>query len=173
MTWRDEAACAGMTWWTRDRRPEQSIEDYNLQRKRVCALCPVRQECREEARALPELASVWGGETADERLADWLPKDRPNRVPKNLEPKSCPSCGRLFTPAAGQKRDAACCSDECRAQRRAEQHAESARSRALESVSKARPCPMCGTTQKIAKGVCQGWECQLRRKNESRRRVAS
>jgi WhiB family redox-sensing transcriptional regulator len=35
--------------------------------KRVCATCPVRLSCLEEALLTPEESGVWGGMTADER----------------------------------------------------------------------------------------------------------
>jgi WhiB family redox-sensing transcriptional regulator len=37
--------------------------------KQVCATCPVRRSCLEEALVRPEEFGVWGGMTADERAA--------------------------------------------------------------------------------------------------------
>ena len=35
----------------------------------ICRACPVINECREHALRVPELYGVWGGMTADQRLA--------------------------------------------------------------------------------------------------------
>jgi WhiB family transcriptional regulator, redox-sensing transcriptional regulator len=37
--------------------------------KRICAGCPVRERCLEEALATPDLAGIWGGTTHQERRA--------------------------------------------------------------------------------------------------------
>lgn len=79
--WHEQAACqyekpeqirpetdplyhpAGERGEDRKRRAEEA--------KKVCAGCPVRQLCRDDARARREAYGVWGGESEDERAA-WL-----------------------------------------------------------------------------------------------------
>jgi WhiB family redox-sensing transcriptional regulator len=49
--------------------------------KKICAECPVKELCRDQARANREQYGVWGAETEDERKA-WLRKQRPSSKPK-------------------------------------------------------------------------------------------
>jgi WhiB family redox-sensing transcriptional regulator len=68
MDWRDDAAC-------RDEDPELffpigttgiALEQVNAA-KRVCARCPVQEDCLEFALASNQDAGIWGGLTEDER----------------------------------------------------------------------------------------------------------
>lgn len=68
MDWRDDAAC-------RDEDPELFFpigttgiahEQVNAA-KRICARCPVQEECLEFALASNQDAGIWGGLTEDER----------------------------------------------------------------------------------------------------------
>lgn len=68
MDWRDDAAC-------RDEDPELFFpigttgiaqEQVNAA-KRVCARCPVQEECLEFSLASNQDAGIWGGLTEDER----------------------------------------------------------------------------------------------------------
>jgi WhiB family redox-sensing transcriptional regulator len=68
MDWRDDAAC-------RDEDPELFFpigttgiaqEQVNAA-KRVCARCPVQEQCLEFALASNQDAGIWGGLTEDER----------------------------------------------------------------------------------------------------------
>ena len=88
--WRARAAC-------RD-DPERQFPDHNVEQiaaaKRVCAGCPVRTECLQDALRLDERGGVWGGYTYPERknLAEYGVAQR------NFRPKAeCPSCGRLVS----------------------------------------------------------------------------
>lgn len=49
--------------------------------KLICAQCPVKDLCREQARANRESYGVWGGETEEERTA-WLRSQQPARRKK-------------------------------------------------------------------------------------------
>jgi WhiB family transcriptional regulator, redox-sensing transcriptional regulator len=61
--WRDQAECAGM-----DTNLFFPVTDADAAApKRVCAVCPVRQECLEWAIATRQSDGVWGGMTEDER----------------------------------------------------------------------------------------------------------
>jgi len=68
MDWRDDAAC-------RDEDPELffpigttgiALEQVNAA-KRVCARCPVQEDCLEFTLASNQDAGIWGGLTEDER----------------------------------------------------------------------------------------------------------
>lgn len=61
--WQADAACA-------DEDPELFFagdEDSIARAKRVCAVCPVRNECLETALAVNEMHGVWGGMDEHER----------------------------------------------------------------------------------------------------------
>lgn len=61
MTWRDEAACRGMStdiWY-----PPQGTNATAA--KQICARCPVRAQCETEGRDEPR--GVWGGKSPTER----------------------------------------------------------------------------------------------------------
>ena len=68
MDWRDDAAC-------RDEDPELffpigttgiALEQVNAA-KRVCARCPVQEDCLEFTLASNQDAGIWGGTSEDER----------------------------------------------------------------------------------------------------------
>lgn len=59
-SWRDQAACKGLTNLFYTERGEPSV-----QAKRVCARCPVQAECREAGMA--EHFGIWGGLSEQER----------------------------------------------------------------------------------------------------------
>lgn len=61
MTWRDQAACRGMDVSIFYPEHGQTTDAA----KAVCARCPVRFECRQEAAG--EWHGVWGGLSSDER----------------------------------------------------------------------------------------------------------
>jgi WhiB family redox-sensing transcriptional regulator len=70
--WQDLGAC-------RDTDPELFFLEHNLrtvekrQKERaaiiVCRTCPVVQQCLAHSLAVPEFYGVWGGVTADQRMA--------------------------------------------------------------------------------------------------------
>lgn len=67
--WREEAACAGMDpalFFPAGERAEPSLRDIQAA-KRVCASCPVRQECLDFALATSQPDGLWGGLTTRER----------------------------------------------------------------------------------------------------------
>jgi len=63
--WRDQAACAG----SGDDLffPIGEDESAAGPAKAVCALCPVKDECLQYARATNQTEGVWGGMTGSER----------------------------------------------------------------------------------------------------------
>lgn len=65
-SWRERAACLGMDtelFFPVSDAPS-GIADVVA---RVCATCPVIDECRAWARTVPERFGVWGGESATDR----------------------------------------------------------------------------------------------------------
>jgi hypothetical protein len=64
MSWWNKAACAGK----RRLLPENHMERIGVM-KALCATCPVRQRCLEEAIAIGAEEEVWGGMTPSERNA--------------------------------------------------------------------------------------------------------
>lgn len=66
MSWRDEAACSGMD--VNIFYPEQGAGMPQTKRaKAICARCPVRIECLNDALARNERYGVWGGMSERER----------------------------------------------------------------------------------------------------------
>lgn len=61
MTWRDEAACRGMS--TDIFYPPQGTNATAA--KQICARCPVHAQCEDEGRNEPR--GVWGGKSPTER----------------------------------------------------------------------------------------------------------
>jgi WhiB family redox-sensing transcriptional regulator len=165
-SWRRQAACADTAAWWFARPPVDKIERkiHDNQRKRICAFCPVREECRAEARELMEPAGVWGGETPEERIDGRL-NDTHGPVPRN-----CATCKELFVAYGVGGSNRVTCSEVCaREHKRVRQNLDAAYKR--QRHDKKRPCPICGETQNMASGTCAGWKCVVVRKNESRRRV--
>lgn len=64
-SWRDQAACQGLPG---DLMVPVDRKDV-AEAKRVCAVCPVIDECREHALAVNEQYGVWGGLDENERAA--------------------------------------------------------------------------------------------------------
>lgn len=85
MSWKDQAICKGLT----DLFFADSWHDV-AKSKRVCSLCPVKQECFNEARDTPFTFGVWGGSLwRDGKNVDAvLPQGRP--------PKDGWQAARLF-----------------------------------------------------------------------------
>lgn len=77
MSWREQAACIGVDTnrfyptslqVRTNRRPTSTrVLDRIEQAKRICAGCPVRAECLDEALETREPDGVWGGLAAHER----------------------------------------------------------------------------------------------------------
>ena len=64
MTWRDEAACRGLTdLFFNDK--QDSPHDTAAARA-VCATCPVRVDCADYAADMGEVYGVWGGLTTQQ-----------------------------------------------------------------------------------------------------------
>lgn len=90
MTWRDQAACAGMAdqgFAEHDPfhpKHDGAASDYELARK-ICRRCPVRVECLEDALAT-EVASarvgMRGGMTPAQRASLWRSRTRKSGTPQ-------------------------------------------------------------------------------------------
>lgn len=63
--WRRDAACRSVD--TALFFPGSATARQTKQAKRICAACPVRDECLTYALTAPEKYGIWGGLTADER----------------------------------------------------------------------------------------------------------
>ena len=71
--WQEHAACNGMDlvlfFGPPGERPvERAARERNA--KAVCARCPVRRECGDEAVGRPENHGIWGGLNEDERARE-------------------------------------------------------------------------------------------------------
>lgn len=71
-SWKERAACKGMADDDSDPFYLDGLRGKRLQEakaaaKAVCASCPVRRLCREEAMQRPERFGIWGGLTEVER----------------------------------------------------------------------------------------------------------
>jgi WhiB family transcriptional regulator, redox-sensing transcriptional regulator len=72
MTWHTDAACAGQPtslWYPDDRGGNMQARrgDPYAEARLICAGCPVRVDCLNEALASPDYGGMWGGMTQDER----------------------------------------------------------------------------------------------------------
>ena len=77
-SWVDGAACAGTdpeTW-----QPTQGETDKTRMAKRICAGCPSRMACLEDALKNNERFGIWGGLTVTERDALTSQKPKPEPV---------------------------------------------------------------------------------------------
>lgn len=61
MTWRDSAACKGLptAWWYPERPPTGETIANMRKAKKICATCPVQNECMQDGR--DEIYGIWGG----------------------------------------------------------------------------------------------------------------
>lgn len=69
--WQDAAKCregAEDLFFGPEREPASARRERERDAARVCQLCPVRDQCRLHALALPEVYGVWGGTTEEDRL---------------------------------------------------------------------------------------------------------
>lgn len=70
-SWRDMAACSGdmgALFYPPVRPERRSVKAAREERaKQVCATCPVRTDCLEQALASGERYGIWGGLTDTER----------------------------------------------------------------------------------------------------------
>ncbi len=62
-SWMDEAACKGMG--TELFFP--ACGEPTRKGKSICAKCPVREQCRQEALSDPTIRGIWGGTSEEER----------------------------------------------------------------------------------------------------------
>lgn len=88
MTWRDEAACRGMStdiWY-----PPQGTNATAA--KQICARCPVRAQCETEGRNEPR--GVWGGKSPTERGGHSL--HNRGEAHRLYDVAVCPSCDARF-----------------------------------------------------------------------------
>lgn len=107
--WRDLALClelvatgeADAGWWYED-SPGSSAKYQRA--RRICAGCPVADDCLAWALELPERFGLWGGKSPKERRA--ISRSR-RRI--------CKICDATFEPDPGQRR-VELCSDACRHQ---------------------------------------------------------
>jgi WhiB family transcriptional regulator, redox-sensing transcriptional regulator len=102
--WRDLAACDGkptdLFFGTPDRYGYDRHDPAALATaKRICDLCPVREECLDTALDLgPDVYGVWGGTTRAER----------ERLKRYIPRRKCPVCaGEDLRISGGQQ----CCLD--------------------------------------------------------------
>lgn len=85
--WKELAACKG-------RHPSMFFSlqpEVVAEAKRLCAICPVTEECLAAGRYE---YGLWGGRTLDERSGS-------SKREVNMTPKSCDFCGETFTPHGG------------------------------------------------------------------------
>lgn len=71
--WQEQAACSGMTldlFFSPDGERQRERERREQAALRVCARCPVRRNCLDQALRAPENYGVWGGMTEDQRAAE-------------------------------------------------------------------------------------------------------
>lgn len=69
--WQLDAACRGMpteVFFHPDRERGEAREIRETHAKKVCASCPVQQQCLDHALTVREPYGVWGGRTEHERL---------------------------------------------------------------------------------------------------------
>jgi len=107
-SWRDDAACAGMTWQERDRIffPEDPGTGPGRQRmydeaRSYCARCPVVAECLDDAQRWNDRDGFRGGMSASQRV-----RLRPSIV----YVASCAACGQQFRK---RQRESKFCSPTC------------------------------------------------------------
>lgn len=115
--WHQHAACRGMTALFFPPRGENAHHA-----KAVCATCPVRDECLNDALDHGDKHGVWGGASENER----------RRMRSNLAAtKACRWCGGVFTHERRKGQTGGVplfCSDDCRdAARRTRENAKKAR----------------------------------------------
>lgn len=69
LSWMDRAACRGkdLELFFPDEPRLPHLPDPDVAAKRICAGCPVREECLTYALGKPETEGVWGGMSAHER----------------------------------------------------------------------------------------------------------
>lgn len=101
--WREQAACRGME--TAIFFPTRGDNAGVAQARSICAGCPVRRQCLDNALAdTGDRYGIRGGLTARERMGQHMASGRPIHI------KQCRWCGSDFET---QGRDRMC-SDECR-----------------------------------------------------------
>lgn len=87
--WMDRAACKGMDnnlWWPVDGQGRDASSDPAATEpgRRVCAACPVVDDCLTYAVSTRQKSGIWGGLTADERHAT------------TAGARTCVDCGRIL-----------------------------------------------------------------------------
>lgn len=116
--WHEQAACRHKTpeqireetdpFFHPDKERPSSRRQRDQAAKRVCADCPVKLKCRDDARARRETWGVWGGESEDERAA-WLNGGTPRPTTSTIIPGTpcAGGCGKeLRTRVTGEPRAA-------------------------------------------------------------------
>lgn len=148
MSWRDGAACSGMTevFW-----PVGGMDPVGVERARdVCAGCPVRSECLDYALSLDDdPVGVWGGVSENQR-----------RKIRRARRAVCRSCGvEVGRNPNGRARAKWC--EPCMKERRAVQQQRSARERAPDLTDSPGTCVVCRVSDTAAgRSTCQSWACQ-------------
>jgi WhiB family redox-sensing transcriptional regulator len=102
LNWRTRAACLDHDpelFFAPDQERANRRNPRIAEAKRVCAGCPVQQECLRWALKHDIREGVWGGLDEGERPTTRRPTRKPARAPKvarvsKLDPVSRPSCGR-------------------------------------------------------------------------------
>jgi WhiB family transcriptional regulator, redox-sensing transcriptional regulator len=62
--WMRDAACIGLAFGDVDPWHSEPHEgDLNRVARRICAECPVKQQCREYGQTLPGNYGIWGGQS--------------------------------------------------------------------------------------------------------------
>ncbi len=70
--WQYDGACSGLdsaVFFSPDAERGAAKREREAGAKRICAGCPVIEQCREHALSVREPFGVWGGMTMDERNA--------------------------------------------------------------------------------------------------------
>lgn len=82
MEWRTDGACRGHNpaWWY----PMQGGATHAAKALRICATCPVKQECLDWAIAAGESHGIWGGLMEGERRHEARKREREAAIQEAL-----------------------------------------------------------------------------------------
>lgn len=157
MSWQQRAACMGHPSPEIFHPKPSNVKDIE-QAKAVCARCPVKIECQEQAMEY----GIWGGLTEEERKR--LAGPGPITLKLNLPPRTCVRCGQEFKPGNKTRKY---CSRQCGERLRQEQRPSRAK-----PPAGPRQCLSCGqdfTANSSNHRYCTP-ACSMRERNRSRRK---
>ena len=92
--WADQALCGQSDpelWF-----PEQGDGARAVAAKRICSVCPVREQCLDYALRTREMQGIWGGHSPDERRR-MLGRPTKSHHPPPKPLHTCPHCGYTTT----------------------------------------------------------------------------